>query len=451
MKKYIYIVLALASVLCACSRDEENIFDKSAAERAQEALDNANAVLPMYEGGWEMIYFANPDSKGYNLILKFDEDSRATAIVKNVTVEYANGESTKREALVLDAPVGTIVTDSLSTWKAKLDNGPVLSFDTYNDVFHAWADPRENGDGLLGDYEFLILSADPERIVLKGQKHGGYSILRPMKADITPEDYFASCEKLLNTYFGNGNIMTLNKNGKLYYLHEGSTGLFNVTPYGEKVPEADPVLYPLCPTLDGIMLCYGFWENKNERLFVLKDDQFIGEQGSVINSGDLGRLFLTYIDVNKGWKADLKASTGAITEVISTFEAQIKEVTKDNNAKVTSIAYTYSDTVFRYEGSLILRMKFEYKQNGKKNTSIADYAIDITHETGGVTMTFNKPANAVGTAWYNNESVSEIKTLINTVLGTFVLSSKDPINPTTALILSKEGSAIQCSGSNNLK
>ena len=450
MKKYIVIVLALASVFAACNRDEKNLFDQSAAERSQAALDKANAILPMYENGWEMMYFANPESKGYNLILKLDTNQRVTATVKNVTVQYANGDGTKSEALVLGVPVGTIVTDSLSTWKAKLDNGPVLSFDTYNDVFHAWADPRENGDGLLGDYEFLILSVDPDRIVLKGQKHGGYSILRPMP-EMTPEEYFSSCEKLLNTYFGGGNIMTLDMSGDLYYLHSGSSGLFNVTDYGEKAATVDPVLYPLCPTLDGFMLCYGFMDNKNERLYTLVDDKFVGENGSIISAGDLSQLFLTYFDVNKGWKADLKASMGAITDVISSFETQIKEVTKDNNAKVTSIAYTYSDTVFRYEGSYILRLKFEYKQNNKKTTAIADFAITIASDKGNIVMTFIQPANQVGTAWYNNEKVSEIKTLIDTVLGSFSLTSTDAINPTKALTLTKDGCSIVCSGSSNLK
>ena len=450
MKKYIVIILALASVFAACNRDEKNLFDQSAAERAQAALDKANAVLPMYENGWEMMYFANPESKGYNLILKLDTNQRVTATVKNVTVQYTDGDNTKREALILDAPVGTIVTDSLSTWKAKLDNGPVLSFDTYNDVFHAWADPRENGDGLLGDYDFLILSVDPDRIVLKGQKHGGYSIMRPMP-DMTPEEYFSSCEKLLNTYFGNGNIMTLNMKDNLYYLHDGASGLFNVTPYGEKVAEVDPILYPLCPTLDGFMLCYGFMGNKNERLYTLVDDKFVGENGSIVSTGDLSQLFVAYIGVNKGWTADLKNSTGAIADAIGAFETQLKSVTKDNNAKMTMIGYTYSDTVFRYEGSYILRLKFEYKQNNKKQTTVADFAINLANEEGKVITSFIQPATSVATTWYNQEKVSDIKTLINAALGIFEPSSTEAINPTKALMLSKDGCSILCSGSSSVK
>ena len=43
--KYILLAITIASVFSACSRDEKSLFDKSAAERAQEALDNAQSVL----------------------------------------------------------------------------------------------------------------------------------------------------------------------------------------------------------------------------------------------------------------------------------------------------------------------------------------------------------------------------------------------------------------------
>lgn len=433
MKKYIPIVLVLACVFIACSRDEESLFDKNATERAQEALDNANAVLVAPKYGWEMIYFANKESRGYNIIMKFDENGRVTATAKNAAT---TGNAIK--------------TDSTSTWQVKLDYGPILTFDTYNDVFHAWADPQEDGDGLLGDYEFLILSATQERVVLKGKKHSAYSILRPMP-DMKAEDYFADCANALSKYFGNGNILTLQQDGKQYYLHNGSSGLFTFTEYGEKAPAEDPTIYPLCPTLDGFMMSFGFNENKDERLFVFDTNKFKGEKGSVISVGSLSQLFVTYIGVNKGWTADLTNSTGTFAESLTAFEAQLKAITKDNNAKVTAIGYTYSDTVFRYEGSHLLRIKFEYKKSGKKTNTVTDFAINLTRNNSKVVMTFLQPATSVADTWYNQESVSEIKSLINAALGTFELSSTEAINPTKALTLTKDGCSIPCSGTSNLK
>ena len=431
--KYLFIGLALACVLGACSRDEESLFDKNASERAQEALDNANEVLVAPEFGWEMIYFANPSSKGYNMIVKFEENGRVIATAKN-------RETTKDKML----------TDSTSTWQVKLDYGPIITFDTYNDVLHAWADPQSDGDGLLGDYEFLILSATPDRVVLKGKKHSAYCILRPMP-NMTAEDYFAGCASTLNKYFGNNNILTLNQGGKLYYLHNGSTGLFTISGYGLKVPEEDVQEYPLCATLDGIMMCYGFNGKKNERLFAYEGDKFVGEEGSIISAGDLSQLFITYIDVNKGWTTDLKTSTGALMEAVTAFETQLKAVTKDNKAKVNSVAYTYSDTVFHYQGAYLLRLKFEYKSGSKKTTITCDYAIDVMNNDGRIALTYNKPANTLGETWYNQEQVSEIKSLINAALGTFTFAAIDPINPAKGMSMTNEVGTLVVSGSSALK
>ena len=431
--KYLFIGLALACVLGACSRDEESLFDKNASERAQEAMDNANEVLVLPEFGWEMIYFANPDSKGYNMIVKFEENGRVIATAKNK--ETTNDK---------------ILTDSTSTWQVKLDYGPIITFDTYNNVLHAWADSQSDGDGLLGDYEFLILSATADRVVLKGKKHSAYCILRPMP-NMTAEDYFAGCASTLNKYFGNNNILTLNQGGKLYYLHNGSTGLFTISGYGLKVPEEDVQEYPLCATLDGIMMCYGFNGVKNERLFVYEGDKFVGEEGSIISAGDLNQLFVSYIDVDKGWITNLSQTTGVVKDAIAAFETQLKAATKDNKAKVNSIAYTYSDTVYRYQGSYILRLKFEYKSGSKKTTITCDFAVDMMNNEGSVTVTYKQPANPSATTWYNQDKVSEIKSLIDAALGTFTLAAEDPINPAKSLRMTNDGSTLVVSGSGNVK
>ena len=151
--KYIVLVIALAGVFCACNRDEKDLFDEQAAIRAQKALENAYDILTAPANGWEMLYFANPESAGYNVIVTFNENGSVTATAKNKATT-----------------ANKIQTDSSSTWGVISDYGPILTFDTYNKVLHAWADPQDDGDGLLGDYEFLILHADANYVKLKGKK-----------------------------------------------------------------------------------------------------------------------------------------------------------------------------------------------------------------------------------------------------------------------------------------
>lgn len=435
MKKYIYIVLALASVLCACSRDEDSLFYKSASERAQEAIENAAEVLVAPAAGWEMIYFANTESRGYNILLRFESNGRVTATAKNKVTTNDK-----------------MLTDSLSTWVVKLDYGPILSFDTYNDVFHAWSDPQDDGDGLLGDYEFLILSATPERVLLKGKKHSGYSVLRPMPIGMTDEQYFAGVATTLSKCFSNDNILTLHQGGKKFYLHNGATGIFSLSAYGEKPSTVDPETYPICATLDGFMACYGFNGNKDERFFSMEENRFVGESGSIIDPDDLNTLYLTYIDVNKGWTADLKNSTGAFADVVAAFQTQLQTLTGDSKAKLNSVAVTYSDTAFRYEGSYVLRIKYEYKKSGSKQSLVADFAINVsnTKKAGLIVLDYLEPINGTARTWYRQ--ASEMPNLVAAATGEYMLSTgSDPLNPAKSLRMEKEGSMILCSGASNLK
>lgn len=434
--KYLFIGLALACVFCACSRDEESLFDKSASERAQEALDNANEVLIAPANGWEMIYFANTASRGYNIILKFDKNGRVTATAKNAT-------TTKNKML----------TDSLSTWQVKLDYGPILTFDTYNDVFHAWADPQDDGDGLLGDYEFLILSATKDKVLLKGKKHSAYGILRPMP-EMDPETYFNTCNGLLANYFGNGNIVTLTQKDGKSYLHNGSTGLFTLSAWGEKASTEEPEEYPLCATLDGFVVSFGFSdETWNERIYTLDGTRFVGEQGSIISVDDLNQLYMTYIDVNKGWTANLTSSTGAFAEAVTAFQGQLVTLSGDTKAKITSVGITYSDTVYRYQGSYLLRVKYEYKKSGSKQTLSADFAVNVsnTEKPGNIVITFGEPLNGTASTWYANEKASELKNLVHAAMGTFTLSADGAINPAKEMKMSNGESDLIVSGSLNMK
>ena len=54
--KYLVMIGLLAATFAACSRDEESLFDKPAAQRAQEAITNAFDVLTSNEtaGRWHI-------------------------------------------------------------------------------------------------------------------------------------------------------------------------------------------------------------------------------------------------------------------------------------------------------------------------------------------------------------------------------------------------------------
>ena len=148
MKKiFFYIMFAVAGLsLQSCLHDDDEIFDKSAAERINEAVANAKEVLTSSQEGWVMHYYAGREYAygGLNLAMKFTDGK----------VQMYN-ETAKNP----DDSYKSVV----STYKITRDQGPVLAFDTYNDLLHIYGDPAGSGaptdvDGWEADYEFVIMT-----------------------------------------------------------------------------------------------------------------------------------------------------------------------------------------------------------------------------------------------------------------------------------------------------
>lgn len=402
--KYIAIAVLALTTLVSCNRDEDNLFEKSAAQRAQEAITNAQTILPAPENGWEMVYFPNKEdmssSRGYILIVKFSSDG-------SVSVTAKNSLTTNKE----------IVTDAGSTWKLISDYGPLLSFDTYNKVLHAWSDPQSDGDGYLGDYEFLILKATPEIVVLKGKKHSAYSVLRPMKtADIAA--HYAACEKMQSDLFGNGNIVTLQQGNKTYTLYNGASGIFRMENFGEALDLETAEHFPMCATADGIVVSYGFGDNANERVYMFTNNQLVGECGSVIGAGNMNQSFTAYISDSKGWSADMSLTTGEIESKVSAFVADLQTLSKDKTkAAVSSLMIGYSSSANMYQGAYYVRVRFQYKDGSKTKTENADFEVTLVTSDSNVEITYIKPMTDNAMAWAN--ATPSIEELAKMLCGTF--------------------------------
>lgn len=370
--KYLVIIGLLAVTFAACSRDEESLFDKPAAIRAQEAIENAFDVLTSAENGWEMAYFPNLEAsaKGYNMVLKFSKNG-------NVSVTAKNSATTNNK----------IMTDTASTWAVKSDYGPILTFDTYNDVFHAFSDPKEDGAGHLGDYEFLILKATPELVLLKGKKHSAYSVMRPMKnTDLA--DYYKKCEKMQADLFGNNNIVTLHQGNNKMYLYKGADGQFQSAAYGSPLVAEAATYHPVCSTEDGIIVSMGFGKDVHDHIFYY--DSIKGElkskKGAVMNAGNLNVLFGAYFTDNAlGWAVD-PTGQEAVEELLSA----VNTAMNNTSAKMKVMGYGYKQSLNMYEGGYFLLINFTYKEGKKNQEKKLVWTVDLTQNESGITV-----ANAV--------------------------------------------------------
>ena len=440
--KYLLLIGLLAATMVACSRDEESIFGKSAAQRAKEAVDSAFAVLSAEGVVWEMAYFPNLETsaKGYNMVLKFNKNGNVSATAKN------NATTLNR-----------IETDTASTWAVKSDYGPILTFDTYNSVFHAWADPGDDGAGLLGDYEFLILKATPEVVLLKGKKHSAYSILRPLETtDVAT--YFATCEKMQNYLFGNNNVVTVNNGNEKMYLYNGSSGQFQSATYGSQLVEAEATYHPVCATEDGIIVSKGFGENVHEHIFLFDEEkgELVGESGTVINSGNLNVLFSAYFTDNAyGWLVDTVG-----IDSVAPFLAQINAIANDKASKIKQMGYGYKQSLNMYEGGYFIQMQVAYKQNGKGKEQVVNlvWTLDLEMNEDGITasnlaMWDEKPDDGKqGTTERWVAAAPAVQGVVDALLGTFHAEpGANLINAVSGMKLVGANQELVVKGANTIK
>ena len=176
MKKILYLIVFVTSILLfSCNPQEDDLFDDSSSNRIDAALKSHKEVLKSAENGWLMEYFPATDQAygGYNLLAKFTEDEAKFA-----------GEN------VLSTKTST------GMYSLKQSAGPVLTFDTYNDIFHFFSNPNssvskigKNGVAMGGDFEFLVLKAAQDSIILKGKKTGNRVVMTPLAKGVVWSDF----------------------------------------------------------------------------------------------------------------------------------------------------------------------------------------------------------------------------------------------------------------------
>lgn len=180
-------------MMTGCLFEEEDLFDKPASLRMDEEIKADMALLIGASKGWLVDYYPekNYSMGGYVMHWKFNEDG---------SVDVAC------EAGVNGIPAGQSVT---SLWAVKPGHGPILSFDTYNEVLHYFCQPSQSDiDGLAGDYEFVIRRniKMENNLVITGKKNGNKLILRPVAENDDPAQYLAKVKEFSDAAVANRNF-----------------------------------------------------------------------------------------------------------------------------------------------------------------------------------------------------------------------------------------------------
>ena len=204
MMKKLYKYSAIATVLmsaslASCNHEEADIFDQSAAHRTEEARKMYKDILLDKGGKWQMEYFTTEEEHGYVYLFTFRNDG-------TVTISGNNEYITKLTDQNLNTPSYGSET---SMWTILSDNGPVLSFNSYNPIFHLFADPEdipgterdEQGYGHKGDYEFDLMKFSNDTLYLEGKKNGAEIILTRIAPETDDETYLNEVVALADSFF----------------------------------------------------------------------------------------------------------------------------------------------------------------------------------------------------------------------------------------------------------
>lgn len=224
MKKILSMMLiasAALTTLTSCKNEMDEIFGESAAERLNHTQEKYSKLLTSSANGWAFEYYptASADDGCVLYAVKFFQDG---------SVDVAGD------------PFGSgTVSNEVSCWDIITDNGPTLSFSTYNNLIHQFSDPGDNGSGYEGDYEFAFVYSATENpdsvIMLKGKKRGLYSRMKMIDEDVTPEEYLKDCQAKMSELFPKAmrNYVILHIGNDEIRMDDMKTGIPATYPYGK--------------------------------------------------------------------------------------------------------------------------------------------------------------------------------------------------------------------------
>lgn len=411
MKRIYYLLLlALPLVLQSCFKDDDDIFDKSAAQRMEERLVHDQQVLTGAANGWIMEYF--PEKKqsygGYTMFVKFNDDNAVT-----VASEKAKADQTETSMYELIA-----------------DSGPVLTFNTHNSLFHYFSDPK-NPDkigpidsGMGGDYEFLVVEATDEKVRLKGKKTGNTIIMTPI-----PEG--TSWKTLMQEYIDMANV--INSSGTTFNLELDDVKATAVLSYrtllftSSEGADITPMV-SFRPTTDGIVFYQPLQINGKE----ITGMKFMGEDDKMV---------YTFADEATG--ATMHDSWGSLNEVFlngnwyfakSLMSSYGQDLWTSAFEKLKADPKGYYDIYYAYMGTTAGMYGFCFGPLISAS-SYEESILTYTYKAVGndkVTFQFEGRTTQTGID-YVYAGVSDILKMIGSVnreKKTFTLTADNPKNPT---------------------
>ena len=340
--------------------------------------------MQLYPTTEDKKYFGN----GYLLLMDFNEDHSVKVGMRNV---FSNNQ----------------YMEDTSSWEVITDNGPVLSFNTFNKCLHTFSDPEdlaitpgqysndETGTGVGGDYEFIVVDApeDGSHLMLKGKKRATYNLLTPLEDGVVFKDYIEDVQNFQQDMFplsaANDNYLVLGDS--VMVVDSLSTGIPSIYPKG-----ADQVAYQIFnPFL--VTKRSGEYYIRFRDAFTLKDGtkaqdfRYDAAQDKFLETSNPNAMIIptvpadffseTLLGGEKGWR--LNRSSDKSESASAAYNKMYTEMSSFNPK--TTLNYILLKAV---DGQVCLNVY--YRQ--KNSNSVAKYYFNVERTAEGCRLVYDKPA-----------------------------------------------------------
>ena len=363
------MVVAAATLNTACTFEQEDFFDESASLRITHLNENIKSRLVSQSSngnnGWVIQYFVagtdDYDFEGFNLFGRFYDNNKVTLASNHRYLR--NGNANK-------------YTEHTSSYEMLAEEGPVLSFNTWNDILTVFEDPVSpssapgsivnDGEGMNGDHNLVLKSFKDEEIIFRGERHS--ALVRFIPCDRTFEEYIAAVDEFKSK------VATSTVNN--YYVTNGTDTMYfsglNKGLFGYYDRLNDPLVRK---TLSCVFTPNGFLLNRVDSLgdntfqeFTLSEDKtYLTSEDGAVKVTAMWDVYL--INNTSLWKFDTSVFSDEQASLFDQISTEIKKY--NNNWSLESIGIGKSTGSNSITG-LVLTF---YTNTSKTKTNTAGVAL----------------------------------------------------------------------------
>lgn len=411
------MLLASAALMTlnSCSNDMDEFFDESAAERLNRTQAKYTDLLTSSKNGWAFEYYPTGSADDGCVLY-------AVKFFKDGSVDVAGD------------PFGSgVVSNEISMWDILTDNGPTLSFSTYNKLIHQFSDPGDDGMGYEGDYEFAFVYSDTENpdsvVMLKGKKRGLYSRLKMIDEEVTPEEYLQDCQAKQSGLFPETmrNYLILHIGNDLVRMDDMKTGVPDTYIYGK-----DKVLFGKPNSYIFVKYSGNYYARFNEAFKAsegeLTEKNFRYNEGIQefvgVDNPDIritAPHFSTFIvDETLAQAVTWRLTRGSnmSDSFKAIWDAASSSLSKKGNTLNECTLSTKNITTGSEGSNVTFSLRYKPRQGAARDVY---FKFNLTRDGDKVTLQYVEPFNSGATTVL--ESFPECKALINALAGTYTVDN----------------------------